>query len=116
MEFVRIAKVSDFDSARMKTFRVLARPVAVIKEPDGAFRAIEMSCKHQNADLSGGRMHDGEVTCPWHGWKYDLSTGECLWGGEARLRPYRVKVEDGAIYLSLRPVEADALGQEEEAY
>lgn len=106
MEYLRIARVSDFNTTRMRTFRVLARPVAVFKEPDGGFRAIEMSCKHQNADLSGGCIQGDEVTCPWHGWKYNIRTGACLWGGETALRPYRVKVEGEDLYLSIRPVEA----------
>jgi len=105
MEYVKIAKVSDFDTARHRTFRLLARSVAVMKDTDGTFRAMEYACRHEGADLSGGRIEGRVVTCPWHAWKYDLQTGECLWGADTRLRNYGVKVEGEHVFVTLRPVE-----------
>lgn len=106
MEYVKIAKVRDFDQVNRKLFRVMARQVAVLKLPDGTFRAMEFACRHEGADLSGGRVEGNVVTCPWHGWKYDTQTGECLWGAETRLRPYGLKVEGENIYITLRPEES----------
>ena len=104
---VKIAKVSDFAHTKLKSFKVLARPVGIFKEPDGSFRAMEVGCKHENADLTTGQIRDGVVTCPWHGWKYDLNTGECLWGSTACLRPYAIKIEGDDIFISLRPIDPD---------
>lgn len=104
MEYVRIAKVSDFDHVRMKSFRVMTRYVGVFKEADGSFRAMEVACKHQNADLTQGRIQGDVVTCPWHGWRYNLRSGECFWGGSARLRPYACHVEGDSVYISLLPL------------
>jgi nitrite reductase (NADH) small subunit len=105
---VKIARVSDFDHVRMRSYKLLARPVGVFKELDGSFRAMEVGCKHELANLLEGRMEGSVVTCPWHGWKYDLRTGECLLGAKTCLRPHALEVRDGAIYVSLRPVDVDA--------
>jgi len=111
MQYVKIAKAKDFDKTRMKSFRILARHVGVFKAADGAFYAMEAGCKHQNAGLSEGRIEGEVVTCRWHGWKYDLRTGECVWGSEARLHRYGCKVENGDIYITMHPF---AEGESEE--
>jgi nitrite reductase (NADH) small subunit/3-phenylpropionate/trans-cinnamate dioxygenase ferredoxin subunit len=105
MEYIKIAKETDFTEATQKTYRIMGRPVAVLRQVDGSFRAMQFGCKHENADLSGGHVKNGIVTCPWHGWKYDLNTGECVHGAEGRLRNFAVKVEEGTIFISLHPVD-----------
>ncbi|MBP8131321.1 MAG: Rieske (2Fe-2S) protein [Candidatus Hydrogenedentes bacterium] len=108
MDFVKLATKRDFEGKSMLVYRVLTRPVAVFREPDGSFRAMEIACRHQGADLSTGRRQGDVVTCPRHGWRYDLRTGACLEGGTAGLRRYAVKVEGDNIYVSLRPIDTEA--------
>lgn len=108
MQMVKIAKVSDFANTRIRSYKLLARPVGVFKEADGTFRAMEVGCKHQNADLTEGKIKNDEVACPWHGWRYNLKTGECLWGADAPLRPHHCEVRGEDIYVSLRPIDPDA--------
>ena len=75
---VPIAKVSDFKDKRFKTFKLLGKNVAIFKESDGTFFAMEVTCKHQGADLTEGKLEGNILTCPRHQWRYDISTGECL--------------------------------------
>ena len=66
--------------------------------------ALEMSCKHQGADLSKGEMVRGTVTCPRHGWRYDLETGACLEPSNgAPLRFYEVKMVGPEVWVHIRP-------------
>jgi len=106
MQFVKLAKVSDFANVRFKAFTIMGRRVAIFKEPDGTFYASEVSCKHQNADLLTGRIDGDIVTCPRHQWKYNLFTGECLTHNSARLRRHALKVEGDEIHVSLTPVDS----------
>lgn len=108
MDYVKLATLRDFEGKSIRVYRVLTRPVAVFREPDGTFRAMEMACRHQGADLSMGARQGDAVTCPRHGWRYDLRTGACLEGRTAGLRRYAVKVEGNDIYVSLRPVDTEA--------
>lgn len=107
MEYVKLARVQDFKHTRIRSYRLLARPVGIIKQRDGSFIATEVGCKHENADLTQGRMEGDVVTCPWHGWKYNLVTGECLRGSSACLRRHGLKIEGDDIYVSLRPLETE---------
>ena len=105
MEPVRLTRVEDFGDKDLRSFRILGRLVGVFREKDGCFRAMEMGCRHQNADLTRGVIKHGVVTCTWHGWQYDIRTGECLRGSGSRLQHYSCSVEDGYIWISARPVE-----------
>lgn len=105
MQYVKLAKVSDFAGRRMKSYTILARKIGIIREPDGSFYAIEVACKHQNADLTQGRVDGDEVTCPRHGWVYNIRTGHCLTHNSAKLRRHDLKIEGDDIYVSLHPIE-----------
>jgi nitrite reductase/ring-hydroxylating ferredoxin subunit len=107
MQYVKIAKVADFDGVRVRTFKILARTVGVVKDPDGTFYAIEFDCKHQNANLGTGQIRGDVVTCPRHGWTYNIRSGVCLNQRSAPLRRYALKIEDEDIYVSLRPTQDD---------
>jgi len=80
--------------------RILARRVVVVND-GGTLYAIEGDCKHMKASLAGGLFQHGTVTCSWHGWQYDLSTGECLTNEGFRLKTYATEVVDNDIYVIL---------------
>ncbi len=106
MDFIRIAKTADFEGVSMRSYRILGRHVGVFREADGAFRAMEVGCRHQNADLTQAGLRGNVATCPRHGWQYNLATGECLKGDGQALRPYHCRVEGGNILISALPVRA----------
>jgi len=68
---------------------------------DGRVYALGNRCSHANGPLSEGAVEDGCVTCPYHGSRFDLATGEPRGGPAVKPVPtYRVKVEDGAVFLA----------------
>lgn len=101
--FVKVAKVGDFQNKRMKSVTLLAKKVGVFKNEDGTFFAIEMTCKHHGADLTEGTMDGNTVTCPRHGWQYDLNTGQCLLNDSPPLRRHALRIEGDDILVSLTP-------------
>ncbi len=105
MQFVKVGKVTDYETIKIKSFSLLGKKVGVIKRSDGSFYAIEVGCKHQGADLTNGKMKNGIATCPRHGWQYDLESGECLNEDSPKLRRHDLKIEDGVIWISLHPKE-----------
>jgi nitrite reductase/ring-hydroxylating ferredoxin subunit len=106
MKFVKAGKVEEFQNKRFKRLNIMARKLAVFREPDGSFFAIEVACKHQNWDLTTGTIEDHIATCPRHQWKYDLRTGQCLTHNSTPLRRYAVKVEGEDVYVSLHPLDS----------
>ena len=105
MDFLKIGTAADFDSPEMRVVTLLGKRIGVWRQEDGAWRAMEMACRHQNGDLSQGRRDGDIVTCSRHGWRYDLATGACLTESWAGLRRYEVKEEGGTLLLSTGPVE-----------
>lgn len=104
MNFIKLAKVSDFDNRWIKSYSILARKIAIVKESNGEFYATEIACKHQNADLTEGRFDGDLVTCPRHGWVYNIRTGECITHNSTPLRRFPLKIEEGVIYVSPTPL------------
>jgi nitrite reductase/ring-hydroxylating ferredoxin subunit len=87
----------------LRCLRIGGNPVGVLKRADGTFIAREMTCKHHGADLSAGERNGKVVTCPRHGWEYDLDSGKCVSHPSLPLRAYATKVEDGRLFVSSKP-------------
>ena len=99
MGFVRVARENDLTPGQVRSVRVGVRRIAVFNV-GGTLYAIEDACRHMKAPLSTGRVEGTTLTCSWHGWKYDVTTGEChdkAWGC---VRTFEVKVEAGEVLVS----------------
>src|SRR5262245_51613570 len=66
---------------------------------DGKVNVLDDRCPHQGYPLSQGSVRDGVLTCDWHNWKFDLETGDCLFGGEP-VRCYPSRIEDGRVLVN----------------
>jgi len=67
----------------------------------GAIYALANRCSHANGPLAEGTLETTTVTCPFHGSKFELTTGEPLCGPASRPLPrFEVMVEDGQVYLA----------------
>ena len=64
--------------------------------------AINDSCAHSGGPLSGGRLSGTRLACPYHGWMYDVRTGQCLLPSRGAAVPtYGVRVEGDDIFVEL---------------
>jgi nitrite reductase/ring-hydroxylating ferredoxin subunit len=62
--------------------------------------AVGEVCPHRGGPLSEGKLAGARLTCPWHGWMFDVRTGQCLLPDRsARVPAYPVRVEAGEIRL-----------------
>jgi nitrite reductase/ring-hydroxylating ferredoxin subunit len=67
---------------------------------NGEYYAIDNFCPHKGAPLSEGSFCGHIIECGWHGWQFDVRSGECLTVRET-LRTYRVKIEEGLVKIDL---------------
>ncbi|MCA9042167.1 MAG: non-heme iron oxygenase ferredoxin subunit [Planctomycetaceae bacterium] len=97
--YERVATVSEFDQNERKEVIVDDVPVLLIKQGDQFF-AIEDVCSHDGQPLTDGSIENCQITCPRHGARFDLATGDalCMPATEA-IPTYDVKIEDGQIWL-----------------
>lgn len=73
-DFIKVGKTQDIASGSGRTVDVKGKPVAVFNV-DGNFYAISDTCMHRGGPLGEGELDGKTVTCPWHGWRYDVTTG-----------------------------------------
>lgn len=81
------------------------RTDALLTRVDGALIAFARHCPHAAADLADGSLHRGRISCPDHGWKFDVCTGRTLWPDDENrpLPRYPVKIVDDLIWVQLPP-------------
>lgn len=101
-EFQPVCRVSDLAEGEGRTCKVGDKLVAVFCA-GGEYRAIDDTCPHMGASLSGGFVEDGVVTCPWHAWRFRLADG--AWADNPRIKigSYPVRVEGEVVQICMGP-------------
>ena len=103
--YVRVGTEDEVREKGLVTLRLLGKPVGVFVLPDGTLTARDVACKHQGADLSAGSLRGTVITCPRHGWDYDLATGVCVGREDTPpLRAYPLSLHRGAVWVGLQPL------------
>ncbi len=94
-----VGKVSDIEDRKAVVVTVGAKQVAVFNI-GGQFHALENLCGHRGGPLADGHCEGVIVTCPWHGWTFDVKTGACLNAPGFDQKKFKTKVENGEIFVS----------------
>ncbi|MDH3762377.1 MAG: Rieske 2Fe-2S domain-containing protein [Gammaproteobacteria bacterium] len=96
----RLMALSELASQSVKMLRIAGKQIAVFKTPDG-IRACDNRCPHEGFPLSEGSLSsDCILTCNWHNWKFNLESGENLYGGD-RLRTYALEIRGDDIWIDI---------------
>jgi len=96
---LQIGAADDVPMLEGRSVTVDGRRIAVFRTPEG-WRAVEGACPHRGGPLADGIVADRCVTCPLHGWRFDLDTGQAV-NGEGRVEVFEVLERDGALWLRL---------------
>ena len=99
-DFVTVAKVSDLKEGEGKVVEANGKTIALFNV-DGNFHAIDNTCKHAQGPLGEGICDGNVVTCPWHGWQYDVTTGVCSTNPQVKMDKFEVKVEGEEIKVKV---------------
>lgn len=97
---VRIADVDDVPPGTGREFFAGGRIVALFNV-GGAFHAMDGICPHSGGPLGEGTLSGCVVTCPWHGWQFDVTSGEHCLNPNLRHPSYPVQVEGNDVYVEL---------------
>ena len=98
--FVRVAAVSDLKPGENKSVNVNGTDVALFNV-DGQFFAIGNTCLHRGGPLGEGYLEGDVVTCPWHGWRYNVKTGANAMMPTAKVPNYQVKVDGNDVLVAI---------------
>ena len=97
-ELVKVAETKDIEPGKAKCVDAGSERVAIFNI-DGAYYAMSDMCPHAGGPLSEGYLTGTEVSCPWHGWVFDLNPGENA--PKDGVDRYRVHVDGDDIKLEL---------------
>ncbi len=98
--FIKVAVSADIPDGTGTTVDVAGRQIALFNA-GGKFYAIDNTCKHRGGPLGEGELDGTRVTCPWHGWEYDITTGANLDDPAVKVGCYPVKVEGDDILVEV---------------
>lgn len=100
--FVEVCKVDRIPEKCATIVSLSGERVAVFRY-DGKVSAVSNVCQHQNGPLGEGRIIDGCVTCPWHGYQYQPDSGAAPAPFKEKVPTFRVKIVEGAVFVHPRP-------------
>jgi len=100
--FVKVCAVEEIPHNRAKVFCLDNERIAVFRVEDTLF-AVHNVCKHQNGPLGEGKVIDGCITCPWHGYQYLPKNGQSPPPFTERVSTYDVRIIDGNVFVDPMP-------------
>lgn len=107
MEFIQVSTLKELPNGSQKIVQIGIHKVALFHF-NNEITAIANACLHKAGPLGLGlveKKYDGlYVTCPWHGWEYNIKTGSAPPGFKDQQAVYEVKVEADNILVSAQPV------------
>ena len=101
MSRCRVARLDELPAGEVKLVDAGGTRVVLTRVHDEVY-ACHDECVHQGGPLGEGKLSGSRLTCPWHGWMYDVKSGTCLMPPRGGPVPtYPVTVENGEIWVEV---------------
>ncbi len=100
MAFVRAAKAADVGAGTIREVPVGSTMVA-LANVGGSFYAINNTCLHRGGPLGQGALEGKTVTCPWHGWQFDVTTGKAGMNPNTGVACYPTEVRGDEVFIDV---------------
>jgi nitrite reductase/ring-hydroxylating ferredoxin subunit len=100
MPLVTIAQAGDIPEGTAKVIDAGGKQIALFNA-GGKFYAIDNTCKHRGGPLGEGEIDGTTVTCPWHGWEYDVTSGENLDDPSMKLGCYPITIDGTNVKIDV---------------
>lgn len=98
MSFERAAKADEVPPGTIRELQLDGKTIA-LANVNGKFFAINNVCLHRAGPLGEGELDGQFVTCPWHGWQYDVTSGKVVQNPAVGVETYPVEVRGDDIFV-----------------
>jgi nitrite reductase/ring-hydroxylating ferredoxin subunit len=98
--FVKVAEKRDLTEGLGRVVNVEGRSIALFRVKDEYF-ALANVCLHRGRPLGEGILNGSTVTCPWHGWKFDVRTGSFTVIPTLKVITYKVMEQNGSVMVEI---------------
>ncbi|MEF8731725.1 MAG: nitrite reductase small subunit NirD [Candidatus Accumulibacter meliphilus] len=96
-----ICKLDDIPRLGSRVVRSMNGDIALFRTSSDEVFALRDQCPHKGGPLSQGLVHGNQVTCPLHGWKLRLDSGEAVAPDQGCARRYPIRIESGTVFLDI---------------
>jgi nitrite reductase (NADH) small subunit len=97
---VKVANVGDLGVGQARVVEAEGRTLALFNV-DGRLYALDNACAHRGGPLGEGDLEDRIVVCPWHAWRWDVTTGSNANNPAVKMACYQVRVEPDGVFVEL---------------
>lgn len=99
-DFIKVAETSDLQPGEGKTVAAGDRELALFNV-GGTFHCIDNTCPHRGGPLGEGMLEGNVVVCPWHGWRFDVCTGQSPVVPTAKVEKFECVVEGNDVKVKV---------------
>ena len=101
--WLKVAAIDEMEDKRAKIIRpIKGEAIAVFRDGD-KISAVSTVCRHQGGPLGAGKIVDGCITCPWHGFQYRMEDGQSPPPFTEKIATYATRILDGVVYVNPEP-------------
>lgn len=97
---VRVGRAAEVPVGTGRVFEAGGRTLAVFNV-EGTFYAIDNECSHRGGPLGEGDLDGAIVLCPWHAWRWDVTTGANVNNPAVKVACYPIRERDGSLFVEL---------------
>ena len=98
---VKVGSVNDLKPGECKTVEANGTPVALYNV-GGKYYATHNTCAHRGGPLGEGSLEGDVVTCPWHGFQFNVTSGQCVGPNPAlKVASFQVSVQGSEVFVEL---------------
>lgn len=98
--WVRVIDAAEVGPGQLAEVFVAERAI-LVTNVDGTLHAVDSVCPHAGGPLADGMLEGALITCPWHGWSFDVRDGKSSVDENATLTTFPVRVESGGILVKV---------------
>lgn len=99
---IRVGAVADVPPGAGTVVTAEGKTLAIFNV-EGTYYAVDNTCPHRGGPLGEGDLDGRIVSCPWHGWAWDVTSGANVNNPAVRVGCYPVTVQEGALFVRLAP-------------
>ncbi len=95
---IKVGEVDDLKPGQGRLVQVDGRDIALFNV-NGTYYAVDAICPHEEGPLHEGEVDGETIVCPWHGYDFNVKTGECSVDSELRVTTFVVKTEGNDVFI-----------------
>jgi nitrite reductase/ring-hydroxylating ferredoxin subunit len=100
VDFVVVGRVADFPEGEARKVSVNGRDLALFRH-EGELHALDNQCLHRGGPLCEGFIVRGVVTCPWHGWSYEIRSGKMIQDPRVGVSHHEIRIAGDQVAVRL---------------